>query len=122
MSSVEHPTHYGGKNNPYEHIKVVETWGLGYHLGNATKYLARAGKKGDTKEDLEKALWYLTRAQEAGIIRGPASKAFLMSPRSVAEAWGLPNKLVIVLENACFGGIGLAIRQLQEFISDGEYP
>jgi len=58
---VNHPAHYGGENNPYEAIKVVEAWSLGFHLGNVVKYIARAGKKGDELEDLEKARWYLDR-------------------------------------------------------------
>jgi hypothetical protein len=65
MSSdaVNHPAHYGGANNPYEAIKVIDAWGLGFSLGNAVKYIARAGRKGDTIdnaiEDLKKARWYL---------------------------------------------------------------
>jgi hypothetical protein len=60
---VTHPKHYGGADNPYEAIKVIEAWELDFHLGNTIKYIARAGKKDSTKEkqDLEKALWYLQR-------------------------------------------------------------
>ncbi len=61
MSSVDHPAHYGGADNPYEAIKVIEAWGLGFCLGNTVKYIARAGKKGDLVEDLKKASWYLDR-------------------------------------------------------------
>lgn len=58
---VNHPVHYGGKDNTYEHIKVVEAWSLNYELGNCTKYICRAGKKpgADGLEDLKKALFYL---------------------------------------------------------------
>lgn len=58
---VNHPQHYGGKDNPYEAIKVIEAWGLGFCLGNTIKYVARAGRKGDAVEDLKKARWYLDR-------------------------------------------------------------
>jgi hypothetical protein len=58
---VNHPNHYGGAENPYEAIKVVEAWSLGFHLGSVVKYIARAGKKGDALEDLKKARWYLDR-------------------------------------------------------------
>ena len=58
---VNHPQHYGGKNNPYEAIKVIEAWNLSFCLGNTVKYIARAGKKDDTIQELEKALWYLNR-------------------------------------------------------------
>lgn len=59
--AVNHPAHYGGADNPYEAIKVIEAWGLGFCLGNAIKYIARAGKKGALVEDLKKARWYLDR-------------------------------------------------------------
>ena len=58
---VNHPQHYGGQDNPYEAIKVIDAWDLGFSLGNTVKYISRAGKKGKDKEleDLRKALWYL---------------------------------------------------------------
>lgn len=61
---VDHPPHYGGKDNTYEAIKVIEAWQLDFHLGNVVKYISRAGKKGAAKKDLEKAMWYLNRAIE----------------------------------------------------------
>lgn len=61
---VDHPSHYGGAENPYEVIKVIEAWGLDqdFCLGNTVKYIARAGRKGAAIEDLKKARWYLDRA------------------------------------------------------------
>lgn len=61
VEAVDHPEHYGGGDNPYEAIKVIEAWDLNFNLGNAAKYIARAGKKKDRREDLEKALWYMER-------------------------------------------------------------
>lgn len=58
---VNHPEHYGGADNPYEAIKVIEAWSLNFNLGNCAKYISRAGKKGDALEDLKKARWYLDR-------------------------------------------------------------
>ncbi len=60
---VNHPDHYGGKDNPYEAIKVIEAWNLDFCLGNTVKYISRAGKKETDKtiQDLEKARWYLER-------------------------------------------------------------
>ncbi len=60
---VNHPDHYGGKDNPYEAIKVIGAWKLGFCLGNTVKYLARAAKKRSNKtlQDLKKAQWYLNR-------------------------------------------------------------
>jgi hypothetical protein len=64
MSSVSHPKHYNA--GKIELIEAIEDWKLCYHLGNALKYIARAGKKDASKyaEDLEKARWYLQRAIE----------------------------------------------------------
>jgi hypothetical protein len=61
---VNHPAHYGGADNPYEAIKVIEAWGLDFNLGNTVKYISRAGKKRSSLmlEDLKKAVWYLNRA------------------------------------------------------------
>lgn len=64
INNVDHPSHYGGIQNIYETIKVIEAWGLNFNLGNAIKYISRAGKKGDIKEDLQKAAWYLNREIE----------------------------------------------------------
>lgn len=63
---VKNPDHYGGASNPYEAIKVIENWDLGFHLGNTVKYISRAGKKYPEKEleDLLKAEWYLNRRIE----------------------------------------------------------
>lgn len=60
VDMVNHPPHY--KQGGIETIDVIEAWQLDFCLGNAVKYISRAGKKGDMVEDLEKAQWYLTRA------------------------------------------------------------
>jgi hypothetical protein len=57
---VNHPTHY--KVGGMETIDFIEAKDLSYHLGNAVKYISRADHKGNRKQDLEKAKWYLERA------------------------------------------------------------
>jgi predicted HAD superfamily Cof-like phosphohydrolase len=59
--AVDHPSHYGGKDNPYEAIKVIEAWGAGFNVGNALKYICRAESKGAERQDYQKACWYLLR-------------------------------------------------------------
>lgn len=61
---VSHPSHY--TSGKYEVINIIEdqlgTEGIrGFCLGNTIKYICRSGKKDPTKskEDLEKAAWYL---------------------------------------------------------------
>lgn len=56
---VKHPTHYQGKQ--FEVIDIIEDFGLGFCLGNAIKYILRAGKKENREKDLRKAIWYLER-------------------------------------------------------------
>ena len=59
--TIDHPAHYGGRDDPYEAIKVIEAWGFGFNTGNALKYIARHWRKGTPVEDLKKARWYLDR-------------------------------------------------------------
>jgi hypothetical protein len=56
------PQHYKSLGM-YSALHVIDKWGLNYLLGNALKYIQRAGKKGSTTEleDLKKAQWYLAR-------------------------------------------------------------
>lgn len=58
---VNHPSHYGGKDNPYEAIKIIEAHKLGFNLGNTVKYILRCELKGAPIKDLEKARFYLDR-------------------------------------------------------------
>jgi len=58
-SNVNHPDHYQSDN--IEAIDIIEAFELNFHLGNVIKYIARADKKGNSIEDLEKAKWYLQR-------------------------------------------------------------
>src|SRR5699024_2546632 len=63
---VNHPSHYQSATG-LEAIEVIEAFALGYGLGNATKYVLRAGKKGTAKDaitDLEKAVFYIEREIE----------------------------------------------------------
>ncbi len=64
IETVDHPPHY--KLGGIEAIDVIEAWGLGFCLGNAVKYVSRAGRKPgvDPVEDLKKARWYLEREIE----------------------------------------------------------
>jgi hypothetical protein len=59
--TVNHPKHYGGSDDPYEAIRVIEAWGLNFALGSVLKYIRRRKDKGDELENLRKARWYLDR-------------------------------------------------------------
>jgi hypothetical protein len=62
--NVNHPSHYNAGN--IEVIEFIEDQKMDYHLGNAMKYISRAGKKDPSKtiEDLKKAVWYINRRIE----------------------------------------------------------
>ena len=72
MKSIKHPKYYGGSDNPYETIKVIEALKLDFHLGNTYKYISRAGLKVKKKKAilkakiqcLKKTIWYLDRKIE----------------------------------------------------------
>lgn len=72
---VNNPAHYQ-TNSGLEAIEVIEAFFQDdYHLGNAFKYLARAGKKDDREQDLRKAVWYIERSiQKKTLADYPAAK------------------------------------------------
>ena len=61
VDNINHPAHY--TFGSIEVIEAIEGLLLPYHLGNALKYIARAGRKdpAKTEEDLRKAIWYINR-------------------------------------------------------------
>lgn len=57
---VNSPPHYQSKTG-LEVINIIEAFELNFNLGNAIKYILRSDKKGNLKQDLQKAIWYLNR-------------------------------------------------------------
>ena len=57
LDMVNSPAHYQGKS--FEVIDIINDYDLNFELGNAIKYILRANKKGNKKQDLEKSIWYL---------------------------------------------------------------
>ena len=83
---VNHPPHYtAGSIEHIEYVEDREGWALGYCLGNATKYLHRAGLKtgAESLEDLKKARWYLDRYIQFAE-KGPAIRTRLGLTADVA--------------------------------------
>lgn len=62
--AVKSPKHYT-EGRHFEPKDVIRDWRLNFNLGSALKYIARAGRKGDIVEDLEKAREYLAFEIEA---------------------------------------------------------
>jgi hypothetical protein len=57
--NVNHPKHYTNHPSGVECIEITEH--MNFCIGNAVKYLWRAGLKGEQIEDLRKARWYIDR-------------------------------------------------------------
>ena len=64
---VNHPKHYTEHPSGVEGIEITEH--MNFCVGNAIKYLWRAGLKGEQVEDLRKARWYIDR-EIARILNG----------------------------------------------------
>jgi len=59
MPDLTNPDHYRQHPAQIECIQVTEH--MNFCLGNAVKYIWRAGLKGDAVDDLKKARWYIER-------------------------------------------------------------
>lgn len=98
MSKIDHPEYY--KAGGIEAIDVIEDWKLDFCLGNAIKYIARAGKKSnDVRTDLEKAAWYIKRHWD-GVKNGhikpiEAQTHTKYHVEDVCEAWGITDDILI---------------------------
>lgn len=57
VDMVNHPPHYTSHPSGMEVIEVTRY--MSFDLGNAVKYMMRHGHKGSSRQDLEKATWYL---------------------------------------------------------------
>ena len=94
---VNNPAHYQTESG-LEAIDVIEAFFQDdYHLGNAFKYLARAGKKDDREQDLRKAVWYIERSIQKKL-----------------PACLFPAKVKVVADLMRFG-------DLEDYIHEGEY-
>ncbi len=108
-SAVNHPRHYNSHPSGVECIDVVEH--MPFNLGNAVKYLWRAGLKSGqpTTQDLQKAVWYIQR--EIGKVNKDAAKSH--ERRVIACKENRENILKhlvvgksLVTFSACGGGFG----------------
>jgi len=94
--TVNHPAHYNvGK---FEVIDIIEDWDLGFHLGNAIKYIARAKHKDNELEDLKKARWYLNR--KIFILK---AKAIITINPKVIKCNNCPNRQYPMSSRCCQG-------------------
>jgi hypothetical protein len=126
MSAVDHPAHYGGAENPFEVIKVLEAWLTpqefhGFLRGNVLKYEARAKDKGGI-EDYRKAAWYQQRLIEHAAEHGldvifPKPKALFWN-----DAGMLFEAAAEVVEDADFNAVVTIHSSVEPHVQWGVRP
>ena len=80
---VNHPSHYTDVVPGIECIQVAEHFS--FLRGNAIKYLWRAGAKGNTVEDLQKAIWYIKREIDNLAPKQPESPVEQLTPTETPD-------------------------------------
>lgn len=116
---VNHPSYY--TDGKYEVIDFIESRPVlseDFRLGNAAKYLSRAGKKDPDKkqEDLEKALWYMERYLEK---KDQPSETILLN-EYIKEKGLEDTPQGLALEFLIKGDVETAVRILKMKVNDNE--
>lgn len=99
---VSRPQHYVGDGG-LEARDVIRDWCLGFELGNAVKYVLRAGRKHPGRlQDLRKASQYLLFVAEdldagGSLAEWTADHASTVRPAIVVQAFQLPANLAAVI-------------------------
>lgn len=108
--AVNHPPHYTGGE-----IEVIEvSRHLPFNLGNAVKYVCRAGLKGDELEDLRKAEWYLKDQVKHFGNATPLPEWAVVEPSQLYH--GLVSLRADCVFAICHGDAGVALYWLQREI------
>jgi len=115
MDKINHPHHYC-HGRKYEPIEVIDDWNLGFNLGNAVKYLSRAGRKENALEDLKKAAWYIDREIKRNEPPAPSLQyeELVMALAAEADDWEFPHGLddVVYYNSAEAGATDVDDQQL----------
>lgn len=89
---VNHPSHYTSHPSGVECITIIRH--MNFNLGNALKYIWRAGQKGDAVEDLRKAVFYLNdeiaRIEDRGTSIAAADDTVVCCPPLAPAPWVSP--------------------------------
>lgn len=118
---INHPSHY--TDGKYEVIDFIEDYRLPFHLGNAVKYICRAGKKDPDKyvEDLKKALWYLRRWNKLHKLAGmPRNAKIDVSDFCNDKGLRYIPELKDVIVDICYGSIYEAECVLRRYLMELE--
>lgn len=123
--NVNHPSHYqcGTINNngdsEYETIVVLERLGLAknFCIGNAIKYISRAGRKNNICEDLQKSIWYLNRVNRYVYKRDEIMNfVTYVYLEDVCSKWVLPELLKMALRETVDLNFSSAISYIATYI------
>ena len=120
FDEVSKPKHYNSHPSGIEFIRVTEQ--LSFCLGNFVKYILRSPLKNNTKQDLEKALWYLQREEDkmqstAYIV--PESALDLLITMAVEDDHVYLNDVLYgVMLFALSDNVEVAIAMLQRYLSN----
>ncbi len=117
---INHPAHYTGVTAEIECIDIARH--LNFQLGNAFKYIWRAGKKGGRGkeiEDLKKALWYLEDSIQNGYNDLDQCDNLASGLASIVTR-GDDSMRGDILRDITTYRIATAANNLREMIRDGE--
>lgn len=118
--AVKHPSHYA-EGRKFEPKDVIRDWQLNFNLGNAVKYLARAGRKDDIVQDLKKAQEYIQfeiDAIEAERSKAETKKVQEMLHNSLPRCKCSFNPVFADMEN----GKGVCVGTLEVTVPAGAEP
>lgn len=91
---VDHPRHYVEQAATIEPIEVLRF--APFDLGNALKYMIRAGHKDDALQDLKKAEWYLECAQKTQVQSFYKYRKFFHRYGFILQKFdGIPSDLMV---------------------------
>ena len=114
---VNHPSHYiAGRK--YEPKDVIRDWSLNFSLGNAVKYISRAGRKDPSKiiEDLEKAIFYIN--DEIAAIRAEETKRIDDIERELKENTSWVKEFIEDYHSEFGNDDGTTGRTVPHFVTD----
>lgn len=117
---IDRPSHYAA-GRKYEPIDVIEDWELGFNLGNAVKYLSRAGRKEDALEDLSKAVWYINREISRTVPIRTTYEEVVEALTAEANDWEFPHGLDdVVYYNSAEAGMDVDDQKLSHWETNND--
>lgn len=115
VDMVNHPKHYTSHPSGIEVIEVTRH--MSFDLGNAVKYMLRHNHKGSSKQDLEKAAWYLRDHISAFGYISEIPRIATQNLRTMIS-YTTDDPLHEPLSYIAMGAIGTALRGLEKHLDE----